>query len=306
MNHGIGVASKAFVISDAAGKMPVIEGGMRRTDPEASVWASWSARVGGVSSTSNVAAGLRFNIPTKGTMAHAFVMSYYEQAGKSSESELDAFSAYISRYTLEKSVLLVDTYDTLGSGVPNAIKAGGPGLMGIRLDSGDLVELAFEARKMLDDAGMQCTQIFASSGLDEHSIAEIRKSDAPIDGVLVGERLTQVSDLPVTGVVYKIVEEGHSPRCKHAENKPSYPFRKQVAICNDKEKGELVYFVYREDASGNVEELPDRYEVIQPIMITSCEDAANFDAISLIITSKVSRSVISDEIMTAFEESKEQ
>lgn len=307
LNHGIGVASKALVIKNAASLLPVLEGGMRRTDPEASVWAAWSAHVGGIDGTSNVAAGIRFSLPTKGTMAHAWVMSFYEGLGKSSESELESFRVYIARFGVEKSILLVDTYDTLRSGVVNAIQAGGPGLLGIRLDSGDLSALSFEARKMLDAAGMQTTKIFASSGLDEHSILDIIAVGAPIDGVLVGERLTQVADIPVTGAVYKVVEEGHNPRCKHAENKPSYPFRKQVAICRDKNTGEMVFYLYRENGNGDTEEIPsEQYEVLQPAMLVNCESAATFDVVNQIITQPVRGSVVSAEITQAFEDSKEE
>lgn len=307
VNHGIGVASKAWVIKNAAGRIPVLEGGMRRTDPEASVWAAWSAYVGGIDGTSNVKAGIQFGLRTKGTMAHAWVMSFEKLGLAKTLSELKSFEVYISRYGLEKSILLVDTYDTLVSGVPNAIKAGGPGLLGIRLDSGDLIALAFEARRMLDEAGMQSTKIFASSGLDEHSIAEIVKSGAPIDGVLVGERLTQVADIPVTGAVYKITEEHHLPKCKHAEGKPSYPFRKQVALCLDRQDGQIAFLLYRQNGNGDTEDIPtDRYEVIEPEFLADISIASQYSPTNQTLSQKVTKSVISQEITEAFEASAEE
>lgn len=203
LNHGIKVASKAARVVLAARGAVVVEFGSRRTHDEAAVDAARAAYVAGCAGTANVAAAMRHGIPVYGTAAHMFIMAHAQPGLSSSESERAAFASYAEIFP-EQPTLLVDTYDTL-RGVDNAIAAAGARLGGIRLDSGDLVALARAARAQLDAAGLHHVRIMASSGLDEHTIAKIRATGAPIDTFGVGENITEPVDAPITGVVYKLV-----------------------------------------------------------------------------------------------------
>ncbi len=195
------VATKAVRIRRAAGDDEVSEFGLRRAQGiDGGLSASRAAYVGGADSTSNVMAGRLLGIPVSGTHAHSWVMSF--------DSEREAFDAY-ARAMPHNSVLLVDTYDTV-AGVKNAIETGrelhrrGYELQGIRPDSGDLAELARQARDMLDEAGFQQTRIVASSGLDEASIAEIKKRGGPVDVWGVGTKLATAYDEPTLDGIYKL------------------------------------------------------------------------------------------------------
>ena len=165
INHQTLIATKAARVTHVAGPN-VMEFGLRRAQgPDAGIYGARAAMIGGCNGTSNVLAGQMFDIPVKGTHAHSFVMSF--------ASELEAFRAYAERFP-DNCLLLVDTYDTLKSGVPNAIKVFGElrekgyEPVGIRLDSGDLAYLSKKARKMLDEAGFPKAGICASGDLDEH------------------------------------------------------------------------------------------------------------------------------------------
>jgi nicotinate phosphoribosyltransferase len=170
---------------------------------DAAVYGARAAYIGGASGTATVLAGKMFGIPVSGTMAHSWVMSF--------ESEFEAFKAYAESYP-ESTVLLVDTYDVLKSGVPNAIRVAkevlepqGYRLKGIRLDSGDLAYLSKEARKQLDAAGLSDCKIVASNGLDEYTINSLNRQGALIDIYGVGEKLITSATNPVFGAVYKLV-----------------------------------------------------------------------------------------------------
>ena len=216
------IASKAARIVDAAQGQRVVEFGARRAHgPEAGILAARAAYLSGFAGTSNVEAGFCFGIPTAGTIAHSYVMAMPD--------ELEAFRRY-SRIFPETSVLLVDTYDTLAA--VDKIIAAGLRPQGIRLDSGNLVELSQKARVRLDSAGLTDTRIFASGDLDEMTIAELIRNGAAIDAFGVGTALATSSDAPALGGVYKLVEvkEGSqkSYLAKFSPDKTTHPGTKQI------------------------------------------------------------------------------
>lgn len=196
------IATKARRITHAASPAGVLEFGLRRAQaPDASIYGARAAVIGGCTSTSNVLCAQMFGMPPKGTHAHSWVMSF--------PTELDAFMAYANTYP-DGCLLLVDTYDTLHSGVPNAIKVfdylkkNGHKPLGIRLDSGDLAYLSKEARKMLDAAGHSDCQIFASSDIDEYVLMALKEQGAKIDTYGVGTRMITSNNTPSLGGVYKL------------------------------------------------------------------------------------------------------
>lgn len=204
LNHQSLIATKTNRIVRAAGGRPVSDFGARRAhNVDAAVYGARAAYIGGAVGTATVLAGQMFQIPISGTMAHSWVMSF--------DQEFDAFRAYAESYP-DSTVLLVDTYDVLHSGVPNAIRTAkevleplGKRLKGIRLDSGDLAYLSKEARKMLDEAGLTDCIIVASNSLDEYTITSLNRQEAKIDSYGVGEKLITSSTTPVFGAVYKLV-----------------------------------------------------------------------------------------------------
>jgi len=216
------VATKAARVVEAAQGRGVVEFGSRRAHgPEAGVLAARAAYLGGCLGTSNVEAGFRFGLPTYGTLAHSFVMSYEEE-----EESFRQFTRVFPQHT----VLLLDTYDTLAA-VDKIIELGlrPPG---VRLDSGDLVELSRKVRRRLDGAGLRETKIFASGDLNEYLIAELVAQGARLDFFGVGTELATSKDAPALGGVYKLVEvlaDGRPRhRAKFSEAKVTYPGRKQV------------------------------------------------------------------------------
>jgi nicotinate phosphoribosyltransferase len=227
------IATKAARVCIAAEGDPVIEFGLRRAHgPDAALGASRAAFIGGAQGTSNVLAGKLFGIPVRGTVAHSWVESF--------PSELEAFRKYCEIYP-GGCLLLVDTYDTLKSGVPHAIQVGkelrarGLGdLTGIRLDSGDLAYLSKEARKQLDREGFVGTRIFASSDLDEWIIESIKNQGGKIDTWGVGTRLVTAYSTPALGGVYKLtgIEENGKmvPKIKRSDNpeKVTNPGKKKI------------------------------------------------------------------------------
>jgi nicotinate phosphoribosyltransferase len=226
------VATKsARVVLAAGGGEPgagdaVIDFSLRRDHGiDAAMKVARSAAVAGSGGTSNVAAAMRYGLRAVGTMAHSYVMSF--------EHERDAYKAFMEDFP-EGAVILVDTYDTL-EGVRNAIAASretGVPLRGIRLDSGDLLELSREARRILDDAGMTETQIVASGDLEEHRIASLVAAGAPIDTWGVGTELGTSRDSPVVNGVYKLVADrgadGWRGVWKRSPDKATHPGPKQV------------------------------------------------------------------------------
>ena len=202
VNHQTLIASKSAKVTYAAKGDSVMEFGLRRAQgPDAGVYGARASVIGGCGSTSDVLAGQMFGIPVAGTHAHSWVMNF--------SSEYEAFSAYAKMYP-DACLLLVDTYDTLRSGVPNAIRvfrelrAAGHEPKGIRLDSGDLAYLSKQARKMLDEAGFPDAIICASGDLDEYLINSLKNQGARIDLWGVGTKLITSADMPALGGVYKL------------------------------------------------------------------------------------------------------
>lgn len=203
MNHQSLIATKANRIVRAAKGRIVSDFGARRAhNADAAVYGARASYIGGCQSTATVLASKMFNIPVSGTMAHSWVMYH--------DSEYDAFKAYAELYP-DECVFLIDTYDVMNSGLPNAIKVAkeileprGCRLKGVRLDSGDLAYLAKGARKILDDADLTDCKIIASNSLDEYTIMSLLNQGGPIDVFGVGERMITAKSDPVFGAVYKI------------------------------------------------------------------------------------------------------
>jgi putative nicotinate phosphoribosyltransferase len=221
------VATKASRMRQAAESRNLIDFGLRRAQGPGGYYASRAAFIGGFDSTSNVLAGRDYGIPVSGTMAHSFIESY--------DDELSAFN-HFAEVQPDDCVLVVDTYDTLISGIPNAIKVAktmeekGLRLHGIRLDSGDLAYLAKETRRRLDNAGLDYVKIAVSNQLDEYIIKSLLEQQAPIDIFGVGTTLvTGQPDAALDGV-YKLSYSNGKPRIKLSENisKITLPHRKQV------------------------------------------------------------------------------
>ena len=236
------IATKSAKINYAAKGDMIMEFGLRRAQaPDAGIYGARAAVIGGCASTSNVLAGKMFSIPVAGTHAHSWVMNF--------EDEYTAFLKYAEVYP-DNALLLVDTYDVLKSGVPNAIKvfdklkAKGHKPKGIRLDSGDLAYLSKKARKMLDDAGFPDTIICASGDLDENSINSLKNQGAMINSWGVGTKLITSADMPALGGVYKLAaifdDDGKCiPKIKISENveKITNPGFKNIYRVYDKETG---------------------------------------------------------------------
>ncbi|MDG5813926.1 nicotinate phosphoribosyltransferase [Chitinispirillales bacterium ANBcel5] len=221
------IATKASRIKLVAGDGMLVDFGLRRAQGVGGYHASRAAFVGGFDATSNVCAGRDFHLAVSGTMAHSFVQSY--------DDELSAFRDF-ALYRPDNCVLLVDTYNTLESGVPNAIivaremEKRGQRLKGIRLDSGDLAYLAKESRRMLDEAGLENVKIAASNKLDEYVIRSLKQQQAPIDLFGVGTSLVIGHPDGALDGVYKMAFAGEKPRLKLSETleKITLPFKKQV------------------------------------------------------------------------------
>ncbi len=242
VNHQTLIASKSSKVAYAAKGDSVMEFGLRRAQgPDAGIYGARASVIGGCRSTSNVLAGQMFDIPVAGTHAHSWVMNF--------PSEYDAFRAYAKMYP-DACLLLVDTYDTLGSGVPNAIRVfkelrkEGHEPKGIRLDSGDLAYLSKCARKMLDEAGFPDAIICASGDLDEYLITSLKNQGACIDLWGVGTKLITSADMPALGGVYKLsalTPKGGAeiPKIKLSDNtdKITNPGFKQVYRIYDNKTG---------------------------------------------------------------------
>ena len=221
------IATKSFRVKLACGDKPFSEFGLRRAHGTGGIQASRAAIIGGASSTSNVYTGFLYNAPVSGTMAHSWIQSFGD--------ELTAFREY-ARFNPENSILLVDTYDTLRSGIPNAIivakelEKSGNRLVGIRLDSGDLAYLSKKARKMLDTASLSYIKIIVSNQLNEYVINSLHEQNAPIDLFGVGtELITGKPDASLDGV-YKLALSNEIPCMKISENieKMTFPGRKSL------------------------------------------------------------------------------
>lgn len=247
LNHQCLIATKAARVCQAAQGDGVLEFGLRRAQgPDAGTYGARAAMIGGCVGTSNVLAGQLFDVPVRGTHAHSWVMSFPD--------EYTAFKTYADLYP-DALILLVDTYDTLKSGVPNAIRVftemreKGIELKnyGIRLDSGDLAYLSKKAKKMLDDAGFEDAVISASSDLDEHLITSLKMQHATITSWGVGTNLITSKDCPAFGGVYKLAAiEGPDgefiPKIKISENadKITNPGNKTIFRIYDNDSGIVI------------------------------------------------------------------
>ena len=221
INHQSLIATKASRIVRAAEGRKVSDFGARRAhNMDAATYGARAAYIGGVDMTATVSAGQQFGIPISGTMAHSWVMFF--------EDEFTAFKKYAELYP-QATVLLVDTYDVIHSGIPNAIRTAhevlepqGHRLVGVRIDSGDLAYLSKRVRTMLDEAGLADCKIILSNSLDEFTISSLLLQDAQVDSFGVGERLITAKSDPVFGAVYKLVaveKDGvFAPRIKMSEN----------------------------------------------------------------------------------------
>lgn len=244
INHQTLIATKSSRVVQAARGDSVLEFGLRRAQgPDAGIYGARAAIIGGCQATSNVLTGQLFGVPIGGTHAHSWVMSF--------PYEISAFRAYAEVFP-DNCLLLVDTYDTLSSGVPNAItvfnelRGQGHEPVGIRLDSGDLAFLSRQARRMLDEAGFPKAKIFASGDLDEEVIWDLKAQGAAIDVWGVGTRMITSMGNPALGGVYKLAAEEVNgtfiPRIKISENpaKVTNPGLKRLYRFYDQRSGKAL------------------------------------------------------------------
>ncbi len=282
INHQSLIATKASRINHAAEGRAIAEFGARRAQGyDASVLGARAAYIGGVSSTSSTMAGGVFNVPVSGTMAHSFIQLY--------DNEYDAFVDYAKAYP-DNTVLLVDTYNVLKQGIPNAIKVAkevlepmGKRLKGIRIDSGDLTYLTQETRKMLDEAGLEDCKIVVSNSLDEYAIKDLYSNGAKIDSFGVGERLITSKSEPVFGGVYKlsgVEKKDGSIRAtmKISENvaKITNPGSKEVYRFYDNETGKAIADLITLEGEEVVGQ--ESYELFDPIATWKRQTVTNFTA----------------------------
>ncbi|MCT6848465.1 MAG: nicotinate phosphoribosyltransferase [Apilactobacillus kunkeei] len=240
VNYQTLIATKAARIRMAAGDDPLLEFGSRRAqETAAAIWGTRAAYIGGFNATSNVLAGKNFNIPISGTHAHSLVELF--------QDDYKAFKAYAQSH--HECVFLVDTFDTLKSGVPNAIKVANEmgdkiHFAGVRIDSGDMAYLSKRVREMLDDAGYPDAKIFASNDLDEKTITSLKMQDAKIDVWGIGTKLITAFDQPALGAVYKMVsvendngEMVDTIKLSNNAEKVSTPGKKQVWRITERKDG---------------------------------------------------------------------
>lgn len=268
LNHQSMIATKASRIVKQAKGRPVVEFGSRRAQGySAANLGARAAYIGGCAGTANTLSDKMFGVPALGTMAHSWVQMF--------DSELEAFRAFARVYP-DNCLLLVDTYDTLKEGIPNAIKVFDEEVVprgfrpkGIRIDSGDITYISNKARKMLDDAGYPDAQIMASNSLDEYTIRTILHQGAKLDSFGVGERLITSKSSPVFGGVYKLVatvnDDGKIiPKIKISENvaKITTPGFKELYRFYENETGKAMADVI----ALRDEEIPeDNYEIFHPV-----------------------------------------
>jgi len=279
VNYQTLIATKASRIKNVIGDDRALEFGTRRAqETEAAIWGARAAVIGGFDATSNVRAGKLFGIPVAGTHAHALVQAYND--------EYKAFKAYAE--THKDCVFLVDTYDTIKSGVPNAIRVAKEfgdkiNFKGIRLDSGDMAYLSKKARVMLDEAGFTNASIVASNDLDENTIMNLKSQGAKIDTWGVGTKLITSYDQPALGAVYKLVsiqdENGNmvdTIKISGNPEKVTTPGKKKVYRIinkeNGKSEGDYIALSTEEPSSEN------RLHMFHPIHTFVSKFVTNFEA----------------------------
>ncbi|HFU9628465.1 TPA: nicotinate phosphoribosyltransferase [Streptococcus agalactiae] len=284
INYQTLVATKAARIRSVIEDEPLLEFGTRRAqEMDAAIWGTRAAIIGGANATSNVRAGKIFNIPVSGTHAHALVQTYGD--------DYQAFKAYAE--THKDCVFLVDTYDTLRVGVPNAIRVAKEmgekiNFLGVRLDSGDLAYLSKKVRQQLDDAGFPNAKIYASNDLDENTILNLKMQKAKIDVWGVGTKLITAYDQPALGAVYKIVsietDTGSmrdTIKLSNNAEKVSTPGKKQVWRITSRAKGksEGDYITF---ADTDVTQL-DEIDMFHPTYTYINKTVRDFDAVPLLV-----------------------
>lgn len=285
INHQSLIATKANRITRAAQGRPIMEFGSRRAQGfDGAVYGARAAYIAGCAGTACTIVDREFGVPALGTMAHSWVQLF--------DSELDAFCAYAKAYP-DDCTLLVDTYNVLKSGIPNAIEAFKREVLprgfrpkGIRIDSGDITYLSKKARKMLDDAGFEDVKIVASNSLDEYIIRDMLLQGAQVDSFGVGERLITASSAPVFGGVYKLcaVEKDGKmvPKIKLSENaaKVTTPGAKKLWRLYDNESGKaLADVITLEDET--IDDSRD-YEIFDPDYTWKRKNVYNFTARQLL------------------------
>ncbi len=268
------IATKAARIASVTNGDPLLEFGTRRAQElDAALWGTRAAFIGGFDATSNVRAGKLFNIPISGTHAHALVQAYH--------NDYDAFHAYAA--THKNVVFLVDTFDTLKSGVPNAIKVAREfgdkiNFQGVRIDSGDMAYLSKKVRIMLDEAGFTNAKIYASNDLDENTILNLKIQGAKIDVWGIGTKLITAYDQPALGAVYKMVSIDGDDTIKLSNNveKISTPGKKQVWRITDSKDGksEGDYLTFDDENPSQLETL----HMFNPNHPVISKNIKNFDA----------------------------
>lgn len=286
INHQSLIATKTARIIRAAKGRPVLEFGARRAQGyDAAVLGARAAYIAGAAATSCTICGEQFGVPLAGTMAHSWVQMY--------DTEYEAFKAYALSYPND-TVLLVDTYNTLKYGVPNAIRVAkdvlepmGKRLKGIRIDSGDLTYLTVKAREMLDAAGLQDCRVTVSNALDEYIIRDLIQQGAAVDAFGVGERLITARAEPVFGGVYKLsaVEKGGEviPRMKFSDNagKVTNPGSKEVWRFYDRSTGKAIADLLT--LAGEVIDESAPYEIFDPLHTYKRKILTNFTIRRLLV-----------------------
>ena len=281
-NHQSLIATKANRIVRSAQGRPVMEFGTRRAQgADAAVYGARAAYIAGCVGTACTIADRNHFVPALGTMAHSWIQSF--------DTEYEAFKVYTEQYP-DNATLLIDTYNVLKSGIPNAIKVFKelkPTKMGVRIDSGDITYLTRECRKMLDEAGLTDCKIVVSNSLDEYIIRDVIQEGAQIDSFGVGERLITARSEPVFGGVYKLSGIGQGdklePRMKISENveKITNPGFKKVVRFFDKDNGKALadVIMLRDEEVPNGEP----YEIFDPNAVWKRKILDNYEAKELLV-----------------------
>lgn len=302
INYQTIVASKAARIRHAARDKLVLEFGTRRAhSPQAGIYAARASYIGGFDGTSNVVSDLELGIEASGTMAHSFVEKF---------GEMESFEIFYDYYG-DNTIQLIDTYN-IKEGTLKATKFDN-NILGVRIDSGDLVKETKRVRKILDENGCEEVQIVLSSNLDEYKIRNILEEGAPADAFGVGTELVTSSDDPTLSMVYKLMEHNGEPKIKTSEGKKTYPGAKQVYRRFDEngkiekdyllleeetapettqpllipimKQGEMVYDLpsleaIRKNCRKNIETLPERYKQLEEVKIENVEVSDKLDKLT--------------------------
>ena len=282
VNYQTLIATKASRIKQVVGTERVMEFGTRRAqEMDAAIWGTRAAYIGGLEATSNTRAAKLFGIPAAGTHAHSMIQAY--------KDEYEAFHAYAKRH--RECVFLVDTYETLKSGLPIAIQVAKElgdkiNFRGIRLDSGDIAFLSKEARKMLDDAGFTDTEVVVSNDLDEYTILNLKAQGARVDAWGIGTKLITAYDQPALGAVYKLVSIENSSgemedtiKISGNAEKVTTPGLKNVYRIIDRENGksEGDYITMHDEHPASEE----RLKMFHPVHTFVSKFVTNFEAINI-------------------------